>query len=51
MGELEKRMDEMNERYDVLAKQLQDTLIELRAMGIAVEKLKANVKYMQEEII
>ena len=51
MGELEKQMDEMRDAYAILAKKLDDTLAELKALSIAVEKLKANVKYMQDEVI
>lgn len=51
IGEIEKEMKEMNDRYDRLAGQLEEVLVELRAVGIAVEKLKANVKSMQDEII
>ena len=51
MGELEKQMDEMRGAYTILAKKLDDTLVEVRALSIAVEKLKANVKYVQDGII
>ncbi len=49
--EMEAQMREMRDTCDVLAKQLQDAIVELRAVGIAVEKLKANVRYMQDEVI
>ena len=44
-------MEDMRRRCDELGKKLDDTLVEMKALSIAVEKLKANVRYMQDGMI
>ncbi len=51
MGELEKQMDELRAEQDELGRKAEAAIVELKALSIAVEKLKANIKYMQDEVI
>ena len=44
-------MEDMKRRCDEIARKLDDTLAEVRAVSIAVERLKANMRYMQDEMI
>ncbi len=49
--ELEKQMKELKAEQDELGRKAEAAIVELKALSIAVEKLKANVKYMQDGII
>ena len=47
----DREMEDMRRTCDELGRRLDDTLFEMKALSIAVEKLKENVRYMQDEVI
>ncbi len=49
--EIEKQMKELRAEQDELGRKAEAAIVELKALSIAVEKLKANLKYMQDGII
>lgn len=49
--EIEKQMMELRAEQDELGRRAEAAIVELKALSIAVEKLKANIRYMQEEMI
>ena len=51
MEEMERQMGEIQEEYDVLVRKLDETLSELKAISMAVEKLERNMRYVQDEVI
>ncbi len=51
MEEMERRMKEMGEEIERLAVVLDETNTQLKAVSLAVMKLKENVRYMQDQVI
>ena len=47
----DREMEDMRRTCDELGRRLDDTLVEMKALSIAVAKLKENVRYMQDEVI
>ena len=47
----DREMEDMRRTCDELGRRLDDTLVEMKALSIAVAKLKENVRYLQDEVI